>query len=46
MVYCFQSYILVNGSELEKHDKEAGGWREEAEMADEAESVRRAWKKT
>jgi len=31
-------------SELQSHDKQEGGWREEEEMAEEAKQLRGAWK--
>jgi hypothetical protein len=39
--YCLNPWC--GNRELEKHDKEAGGWRSEEEMAQEAESFRKAW---
>jgi hypothetical protein len=34
----------MNCSELEKHDKEETGWRDEKAMADEAQDLRNYWK--
>jgi hypothetical protein len=39
--YCLNPWC--DNRELEKHDKEAGGWRSEEEMAQEAESFRKTW---
>jgi hypothetical protein len=43
-LFLLSKSLGAGNRELEKHDKEAGGWRSEEEMAQEAESFRKAWK--